>query len=145
EKSPLAAVVSLDTTEDYYSTLDPRWNDLTEPVLAHPERMRVPLLFCADPHAAFELADSLVAADRWYFTADLDHEQCITPGGLQLELAAARTPGDAQAVAAAKRVRADWTELCRFVLVFLDATLKGDAGARERLASAHRDSELGAG
>jgi Chlorophyllase len=77
------AVVSLDTTEDYYSVADPRWEPLTTTVAKNRKHMTGPLLMVASPHAFFQLADSLSFARRYYLTIrDLGHNDFISQGGM---------------------------------------------------------------
>jgi dienelactone hydrolase len=55
------AVVSLDTTQDYHSLTDPRWDEMTRTAVRNKHNVTGPLLMVANPHAFFELADS----PRW--------------------------------------------------------------------------------
>jgi hypothetical protein len=127
---PARAIVSLDTTQDYYSLRDRRWFDMTDPMQAHPERMAGPLLMCASPYASFELLDSLSAADRWYFTAPLEHDEFIGHGLFRLDHA----PDDPARI---PQTRACHEALHQFVKAFLDAKLKGDDKEFARLAQLH--------
>lgn len=126
-KCPARAIVSLDTTQDYYSIRDLRWSDLIPPLLAHPERATGALLVCANPCASFELIETLTPADRWYFTAPLGHDEFIGHGIFRLDHAP-------ENVATIPRTRAGHEALFQFVKAFLDAELKGDATERDRLA-----------
>jgi hypothetical protein len=50
------AIVSLDTTQDYFSLVDDRWADMTTTVVKNRKNMIGPLLMAANPQAFFELA-----------------------------------------------------------------------------------------
>jgi hypothetical protein len=130
EHCPARAIVSLDTTQDYYSVRDRRWYDMTDPMQAHPERMAGPILMCASPYASFELLDSLSAADRWYFTAPLEHDEFIGHGLFRLDHA----PDNPALI---EQTRTCHEALYQFVKAFLDANLKGDRKEFERLALLH--------
>lgn len=119
--SPLDALVSLDTTQDYQSVLDPRWDHVPE-LLAHPERLDVPMLVWANPHACFDLMERMRQAPRWYATVALLHNEFIAQGVLAAELR-----GEAQPALRdeARRVRAQYTALCQQVAAFLASRWSG--------------------
>jgi dienelactone hydrolase len=127
---PARAIVSLDTTQDYYSVRDMRWGDMIPLVLAHPERATGAILMAANPYAPFELIETLTAADRWYFTAPLDHEEFIGHGLFRLD----HSPEHPELVA---RTRACHEALFQFVRAFLDAELRSDRKELDRLAKEH--------
>ena len=85
--SAVDALVSLDTTQDYYPTADPRWGEMCTTVAKGRENMTGPLLMVANPHAFFQLADSLTSARRYYLTIkDLDHNDFIAQGVISRRL-----------------------------------------------------------
>jgi pimeloyl-ACP methyl ester carboxylesterase len=150
------AVVSLDTTQDYYGVSDLRWEELTTTVVKNRKNMTGPVLMVANPHAVFQLADSLSLARRYYFTIkDLDHNnfvsQSIMSGELRHRLGFPR-PGrasgsppsadDAKDLTHLAKVRSAYESLSVYILRFLDAELKGDAAAKEFLATQYRDTPL---
>ncbi|HET7504895.1 MAG TPA: hypothetical protein VFK02_27920 [Kofleriaceae bacterium] len=159
--SVVNAVVCLDTTQDYYSTLDSRWEHLTTTALGHREQLSVPMLVAANRHAIFQLLDELHRADRFYVTAgaELDHDRFISQGVLHGSFAHARavatlrSPG--QPIAAttpapsAAHVTAMWCEyraLCERVRAFLDRVLKRGcdvAGGPDRARHDPCPDELG--
>ena len=59
DASPVDAVVSLDTTQDYTGLSDHRWDDMIKPILENRGNSMKPLLFLANSHAVFEFADQL--------------------------------------------------------------------------------------
>src|SRR5204863_389855 len=81
------AVVSLDTTQDYFGMSDKRWGDLTGAVVGSERNVTGPVLMVANPHAFFELAESLQYARRYYLTIkDLGHNDFISQGKIGREL-----------------------------------------------------------
>lgn len=133
--TPLDAVVLLDTTQDYHSFADTRWNDMVPLALDSAEDIDVPLLFAARQHAMFRLGDSFLRAPRMYLTLrDLQHNSFIAQGVLGAETAA---HPDAAAV------RAGYDELCRAVRLFLDAELRDEPDARAALRSRWADAAPG--
>lgn len=73
------AVVSLDTTEDYYY-ID-KYSHLKFVRQVDPEQLSVPILFAANPDAIFQLADTLKRSQRYYLTErDTDHDEFIAHG-----------------------------------------------------------------
>ena len=79
--SPVDAVVSLDTTQDYRGLSDTSWEYFTTPVLKNAENFTCPLLMVADSHAFFELADALHASRRYYLTLrGMGHNDYISQG-----------------------------------------------------------------
>jgi hypothetical protein len=150
------AVVSLDTTQDYYGMPDPRWESLTTTVDRNRKNMTGPLLMVANPHAFFQLADSLSSARRYYLTIrDLDHNDFISQGGIGTALryqlrfpdsargrADALDSGEAKDKASLDAVKTAYESLCVYILRFLDAALKDDAAAKAFLERQYRDTKL---
>ena len=150
------AVVSLDTTQDYFSVADPRWESMTSVVVKNRKNMTGPMLMVANPHAYFELADSLSLARRYYLTIkDLDHNnfvsQSILSGELRRRLRSPNSAGaggdspnaeDLKERTRLETVRSAYESLCIYILQFLNAQLKGDAAGEEYLASRYRDTPL---
>lgn len=128
------ATVSLDTTEDYYSLADPRWNYMTDPVKVAIADLKRPILFMAGPNAGFEMADSMRATPRYLYTVDaLNHDDFITHGSLarwvKLRLASDR---DRQAATDdANLIWNRYESVCRTILHFFDATLKRQPASLE--------------
>jgi hypothetical protein len=149
--SVVDALVSLDTTQDYYSTADPRWQRMTTTVGDNRKNFTGPLLIVANPHAFFSMCDSLDSSRRHYLTIkDLEHNDFISQGCLQNELRlkpgyagdpAEKADADIKAHAAA--VRQDYEALCVYVLRFLEAELKADKRAQDYLATEYRQTPLG--
>jgi hypothetical protein len=144
------AVVSLDTTQDYYSVAHPGWRQLTTTVADNRENFTGPLLIVANPHAFFAMCDSLDSSRRYYLTIkDLDHNDFISQGCLQNELrlkpgyAAGPAETDANVKAHAAAVRQGYEALCVYVLRFLEAKLKADKRARDYLATQYHQTPLG--
>jgi pimeloyl-ACP methyl ester carboxylesterase len=146
------AVVCLDTTQDYRGVSDPTWEYLTTPVAKNRKHVSGALLMAAGSYAFFELADSLDHARRYYLTLKgLDHNDYISQGGISRERLVQLHRDDAgrNAEARAKeeaeliRVREEYRSLCEYVLRFLEAELKGDAGAKTFLEKQYRDTKLG--
>jgi len=143
----VGAVVCLDTTQDYYSTLDCRWERLVATALAHRERLTAPILAAANPHAIFQLLDQLDRARRLYVTVskNLDHEQFISQGILQrvlahrIELGAAPRRDPEKAEFSRSRLASLWREyqdLCACLLAFLNIHLKSPATSQDERALA---------
>jgi pimeloyl-ACP methyl ester carboxylesterase len=146
------AVVCLDTSQDYFSLKEPRWDYLTTPVVKNAKYVACPVLMAAGPHAFFELADSLQLARRYYLTVkDLDHNDYISQGVTgkerlnQLHLSDPKQTADAltEEKAALGKARAKYQAVCLYVLRFLEAELKGDAAGKDFLARQYRDTRLG--
>lgn len=145
---PADAVISLDTTQDYVTALDPHWSH--PPVmLAHVENETTPLLIVASPHAYFQVCDALVNADRTYLTfRDLGHNDYTSQGIFLAEIAARRAaeesaPEADELAARASVLRCGYERCCEYQRTFLDAWLKGDRHAKEVLATLYRNTSLG--
>jgi len=142
------AIVSLDTTQDYYSLADNRWEDMTTTVLKNRKNMTGPLLMAANPHGFFQLADSLWHARRYYLTIkNLDHNDFISQGVIAKTLRYGRQtsnqPADeVQDKASLDAVQVAYEALCIYILRFLDAELKGDAAGKEFISHQYRDTKL---
>ena len=79
--SPVDAVVSLDTTQDYHTLESPGWQDMTKLLQKNSRYINGPLLMVANAKALFQLADSLDRAERYYFTlSGQDHNDFIDQG-----------------------------------------------------------------
>ena len=138
--------MSLDTTQDYASLANGGWQSLLSALLESPDNMKMPILFAANAHAVFELADTLGSSERDYLTfKDLDHNDYICQGIFKRLLASwpedrkdagwpAAKPGSAQA---------SYEALCGYVLAFLDARLRGDPSRQQALDATYRNSVLG--
>jgi pimeloyl-ACP methyl ester carboxylesterase len=149
--APVDAVVSLDTTQDYHGLKAPGWEEMIATV-KNSKHFTCPLLMVAGPHAFFELADTLQKARRYYLTIkDMGHDDYISQGGIGRERRYQLHHGDpkqtsqarAEEKAALERARAGYQALCRYILRFLQAELKGDAAGKEFLAKQYRDTRLG--
>lgn len=155
ESSAIDALVSLDTTQDYYSLADTRWT-MVPIVLKGRENFTGPLLVAANPHAFFPLFETLDQSHRYYLTLrDLEHNDFISQGIAYQTLVVQRLPATAPGENAEKRaeekrererlvaLRQSYTALCRYILGFLNAYLKSDQTARERLKSEYTTTKLG--
>jgi tetratricopeptide (TPR) repeat protein len=149
-------IVSLDTTQDYYSLADRRWETMTTPVTKNIEHMTGPILMVANPHAFFQMADSLSAARRYYLTIkDLGHNDFIAQGRIGRDLRyrarlanlAEKKPAsfadDAQEKTELDAVKVAYEALCVYLLHFLDAELKRDVAGKASLEKQYRDTKLG--
>ncbi len=156
ENSPVDAVVSLDTTQDYYSLADLRWSRYAPAMIAGRKHFKGPLLAAANPYAFFQLFDSLDQSRRYYLTLrDLEHNDFISQGGLHqrwLVQKAANTMGQVTGQAHEKlakekarltEIDSSYESLNRYLLQFLDAHLKDDAAALQGLLDAKWTAKLG--
>lgn len=146
------AIVCLDTTQDYFSLKEPRWESFTIPAARNVKNFACPVLMAAGPHAFFELADSLHPARRYYLTVEhLDHNDYISQGVVgkdrlyQLHLGDPKQTAAVRAEekAALEAARAKYQAVCFYALRFLEAELKGDEAAKDFLAKQYRDTKLG--
>ncbi|MEM7306986.1 MAG: hypothetical protein AAF682_09965 [Planctomycetota bacterium] len=142
--APPDVAVLLDSTLDYYATGVPGWTKLIDHVSVRAERLRAPMLVVAGPGATFELVDSLVASERTYATfPGLGHNEFIAQGDQRnARVIAQGAAGEELAYARAARSR--YRELVEYVGAYLDAHLKNESGALERLNAGYGASELGA-
>lgn len=146
--APVDVAISLDTTQDYVSVLDPHWSHPAA-MLESIETQTTPLLVVAKPHAFFQLCDALVMAERTYLTfRDLDHNDFTSQGVFLAEIAARRArasnaPAAEELEQRARTIRRGYTQCVEYQRLFLDARLKRDGPAAERLARMYRDTELG--
>lgn len=108
------AVVSLDTTQDYYFNDRSGFQSYIQRV--SPSSISIPMLIAANRSAIFELTDSMANSERLYLAVDeLGHDEYTSQGyGRTVVL-------DTENRA---RVRQRYTALCQTELKFLDATLK---------------------
>jgi hypothetical protein len=118
--------------------------------------MTGPLLMVANPHAYFQLADSLSLARRYYLTIkDLDHNNFVSQSSMMGELrhrlrfptaaGVGARPPNAEEVKDRTHltaVKSAYESLCTFILHFLDAELKGDAASKKFVATQYRDTPL---
>ncbi len=149
--SPVDAVVSLDTTQDYHGVSDPLWH-FTPEVVKNAKNIDCPLLMAAGPNAFFELADSLRSAERFYFTLNgMAHNDYIAQGGIhndrlyQLHLGDQAVSADARAEekAAMEKSKSGYEALCNYVLRFFEAMLKAEPAGKEFLAKQYRSTQFG--
>jgi hypothetical protein len=139
------ATVSLDTTEDYYSLAYPGWQRMRDPVKATRATLTRPILFAAKPWAGFEMAETMTATPRYLLTVDgLHHEDFVTQGSLgrwmKLRLASEQGRKDAETYA-----HLGWNRyevLCRTVLDFFDAVLKGQTAALDARTARDREQSF---
>lgn len=147
-RAPIEAVISLDTTQDYVSALDPHWLH-TEAMRENIDAETTPLLVVAGPHAFFQACDALIHSERTYLTfRELDHNDYTSQGILCAEVAARRAqatrPREAEAAARDAATRRRGFEQCTdYIRLFLDARLKQSTTARELLASLYRRPPAG--
>lgn len=114
--NPLKVAVCLDTTQDYHPLENPLWDPMVERALDRREALDMPLLFVAEPHAIFVLADRLVHAERAYLTVPgIHHDQFISQGVLLADDAGSARRG--------------YDVVCRGVRAFLDAHVRGTPDA----------------
>ena len=142
--TPVDAVVSLDTTQDYHSLADHGWDELVSALLGASENMKMPILFAANACAVFELADTLGSSNRVYLTfKDLDHDDYISQGMFKRHLASWADGKDARPVTTPGSPRASYESLCGYILAFLDARLRGDSSRQETLDGKYLHNPLG--
>lgn len=127
--SPVKAIVSLDTTEDYHSPEMPIWDYLTKPVLANLDQYTIPIMFAADSEACFVMADMISNCLRWFFTANsLGHNDFISQG-LFARRAKSKLQPTKSNLNDCARVEHGYGELCKAVGLFFTTTLKGTPNA----------------
>ncbi|MEW6733156.1 MAG: helix-turn-helix domain-containing protein [Acidobacteriota bacterium] len=157
ENSVIDAVVSLDTTQDYYSLADPRWSRLITTVTEGRHQFTGPLLVVAKPHAFFPMFDTLDRSRRYYLTLrDLEHNEFISQGCIRQNLrvqlltqarvqAGTDKPGEEEAkeLVRLRTIRRSYESLNQYVLWFLNAYLKEDQSSRNRLVDPHLKVKLG--
>jgi pimeloyl-ACP methyl ester carboxylesterase len=144
EASPVDAVVSLDTTQDYHTLASPGWTEMTTLLRDNSSNMNGPLLMVANAHALFQLADSLKHAERYYLTLrKQDHNDFIIQGIQRRALECQARPDDRALQAALQSARAGYEWVCEYALTFLDAYLKNQARQRRELLEKYRPTKLG--
>ena len=142
--SPVDAVVSLDTTQDYHTLASPGWEELERRLLENSQDVNGPILMVANACALFQLADKLVHAERYYFTLrDQDHNDFIDQGIKRHALEYDAKPGDQKVASALASARAGYESVCTYALDFFNAYLKNQPGRREELVKKFRDTEFG--
>lgn len=146
-RAAIDAVISLDTTEDYVSALDPHWSH-SEKMLEDVTGQTAPILAVANSYALFDTCDELVHAERYYLTfRELGHNDYTSQGILTAEVAARRAVAQAKPDAReltelAQRLRTGFEQCCAYALLFLDAYLKEEAQAIDELAARYRTHPL---
>jgi hypothetical protein len=141
--SPIDAVVSLDSTVDYFG-LDTRGWEYMKEVVQNARNMAVPLLLVANARAFFHLADQLGHADRYYFTLSRqDHDDFISQGIARRILACEVNPDDAGRRAVLDAARAGYEAVCEAVLAFLDAHLRHHRSDDTDLVKKYGRNKLG--
>ena len=139
------AIVSLDTTEDYYSLDDPRWKFVQHDILPNLFRMKGPILMVANPYAYFALADKFKEADRHYFTVALGHNEFISQGVQRLRVMEpfAELTKKSETTKERKRVEDCYRRLCEFTLGYFDANLKGNRRTLAQLEKTYSTTVVG--
>jgi pimeloyl-ACP methyl ester carboxylesterase len=142
--SPVDAVVSLDTTQDYHTLASPGWHDMTRRLGEKSSYVTGPLLMFASAKALFQLADSLERAERYYFTLrDQNHNDFIDQGLQRRTVESEAKPGDRDLQKALASARAGYESVCSFALNFFDSYLKKQPGPHDDLVQKFRDTRLG--
>ncbi len=142
--SPVDAVVSLDTTQDYHTLASPGWQDLTKLLLKNSDYVNGPLLMVANAKALFQLADKLERAERYYFTiSGQDHNDFIEQGLQMRARENEAKPGDRELASALESARTGYESVCAYALKFFDVYLKNQKGRREELVKRFRDTKFG--
>jgi hypothetical protein len=142
--SPIDAVVSLDTTQDYFGIAASGWDYLTEPLLKNSKNMSVPLLMVANAHANFELIDRLKHAERYYLTvSDLGHDEFVAQGIARRIVECNASPDSADLRAALDAASAAFNAICEVTLAFFDAHLKNRMSDLADLMSRYGANKLG--
>lgn len=119
------AMVSLETTEEYFTLADKRWKKFLVQVLTGIDKVRGDALFLAKPGAIFQLADSMRNANRYYATIpEVAHNNFISQGVVHTYLQALLKQ-TTNAEKESHRVADDYRNICELVLHFLNAKLKG--------------------
>jgi hypothetical protein len=122
---PFDAMVSLETTQEYYIGEMGMWPFITY-VTDNAQKVNGAFLFASKPYAIHDAADKMINADRYYLTIpDIEHNDFISQGIQKKYLKQARdkTP---EAVKAFQLVNEQYTTLCTYVLSFLNKQLKDD-------------------
>jgi pimeloyl-ACP methyl ester carboxylesterase len=144
DASPVDAVVSLDTTQDYTGLSDHRWDDMIKPILENRSNSRKPLLFLANCHAVFEFADQLTDAERYYLTfRDMGHNDFISQGIRRRDVESLAHPDDQARRNERDAARSAYTIVCECVVDFFDAYLKGDQNKKRALIKNFESNPLG--
>ncbi len=143
--SPVDAVVSLDTTQDYYSLTTGGWDYMTKPVLENVKNVDGPLLMAANAHAIFQFADALQHAERYYLTfREMGHNDFIDQGIQKRVLECEANPDKKDLRAELEAARAGYESLCESILDFFDVYLKDPSIERKRrLREKHGGNKLG--
>jgi dienelactone hydrolase len=124
DASPVDAVVSLDTSQDYSGLADPGWDDMTKPILENSRNMNGPLLIAANAYAVFQLADSLKHANRYYLTfRNLNHSDFVGLGILRRTLESNAKPDNRDLRVALEAARSSYEAICNCTLEFFNAYL----------------------
>ncbi len=143
--SPVDAVVSLDTTQDYYSVATGGWDYMTKPVLENVKNVDGPLLMAANAHAIFQFADALQHAERYYLTfREMGHNDFIDQGIQKRVLECEANPDKKELRAELEAARAGYESLCEYILDFFDVYLKNPSIERKKgLREKHGGNKLG--
>jgi len=142
--SPVDAVVSLDTTQDYHSLADHKWGDLVKPLVENKNDLSKPLLMVANAPAIFELIDSLKSAERYYLTfSDLDHNDFISQGIMRRDLESLANPDDRDLRNQRDAARAAYSAICECIVDFCDVYLKENMKGKSNLIEKFKQNKLG--
>jgi pimeloyl-ACP methyl ester carboxylesterase len=142
--SVVDAVVSLDTTQDYYGLASPHWHYLTKRLRKKAKNLNGPILMVANSHAFFELADSLKDADRYYLAFNnLGHNDFISQGIINRTLAWRANPDNEDVRASLESSRAGYQATCECVLEFFNAWLGHQETNHSNLLNDYMSNRLG--
>jgi hypothetical protein len=132
---PVEAVVSLDSTLDYFEVAELGLRDDRDwGLLVDGAGLTIPLLAAAGNQATFKLVDRWIGSDRWLLrTADLEHDDFIWHG-----IAGALLSGPAEA----EKKRQQYEALATYVLHFFEAKLKGSGEAEAFLRRSPAENQL---
>jgi dienelactone hydrolase len=144
DASPVDAVVSLDTTQDYDALGTLLWEDFTRPLLANCKNIKMPLLMIANGRAVFELADSLKYSERLYLTvAEQEHNDFIAQGIVRRQIDSEAKPQDVALRTRLEVARDGYEAVCRYTLEFFDVHLKSQGAKRNALLTKFSRNKVG--
>jgi pimeloyl-ACP methyl ester carboxylesterase len=143
-RSPVDALVSVDSTQDYFCPTTTGWELVGRHLLKRKKNINIPLLFIANPHAFFEVADALEHADRYYLTAsDLDHEDFVSLGIARRIFKSRANPQNQDLRASLETARAGYETICEAIRRFFRAFLCDEPADRDNLPQEYQASALG--
>jgi hypothetical protein len=123
---PFDAMIGLETTQEYYTQKDIRWDYFVPEVMKNSDYVKTEFLFATNPPAIHELADKMKNSNRYYLTIpNISHNDFISQG-IQRKYLLYQKNKKSDAGLIYDLAKEKYIKLCNYLLSFLNAKLKNN-------------------